>query len=575
MSKAYRINRKSISQKCTPASDVQGQASAQVHPDKIGTCALVLLCSCALFIVYGCGGQHSSSNKKKPAADSNGLGSTIGNLAEVFASDPIPVKGYGLVGGLNGTGSSECPSQIRSYLEKYILQHLSGKKVNINELISSPDTAVVIVEGIIPPAASKNQRFDVRVTALSGTQTTSLEGGWLYGADLFEAQQLGISIKSLASAEGPVYTDTIGPEPSDARTGFCLGGGTVIEEYKINLVLRKPDYRIANQIRNRINERFGYDAAAALTAGSVELRVPTKYSSSKERFLQLVGATYLAETPELVEKRIAANIQKLTGPNKNAGEIALEAIGNVCLPRLSELLNWPDPEVRFRAARCMLYLGDRKGLEVLWGIASDKASPYRVDVIYAVANGASAQDAETLLRRLIQDDDLQVRLAAYEKLIALNDPIASKKMIADSFYLDQIPGPPGQPGKPAIFVSRRNQPRVALFGAPLYCNSSVFIESPDHTITINVPAGQDVATIIRKHPKHPDVIIQLKSSLDLADIIQTLCREPAAPSNEGRPGLGVPYSVLVSLLRQMADSGAVNAQFYAGPLPKTLPIIKK
>ncbi len=95
-----------------------------------------------------------------------------------------------------------------------------------------------------------------------------------------------------------------------------------------------------------------------------------------------------------------------------------------------------------------------------------------------------------------------------------------------------------------------------------------FVETPDGAITINVPAGEKYATIIRKHPKRPDTIIQLKSSLDLADIIETLCREPLTPTAEGGPGLGVPYSTLVGLLNKMVDSGAVQAEFYAGPLPK-------
>jgi flagellar basal body P-ring protein FlgI len=189
-------------------------------------------------------------------------------LSEVFASNATPVRGYALVGGLNGTGSSECPEAVRAYLEKYILQHFAGRKVNINELIASPDTAVVIVEGVIPPAAAKGQRFDVRVTALPSTQTTSLEGGWLYSADLCEARQLGISIKSPASAEGPVYTDSIA-DSADNKTGYVLGGGSALDEYKINLALRQPDYRIASQIRNRINERFGYETATALAPGSI------------------------------------------------------------------------------------------------------------------------------------------------------------------------------------------------------------------------------------------------------------------------------------------------------------------
>ncbi|MGD0598001.1 MAG: flagellar basal body P-ring protein FlgI [Sedimentisphaerales bacterium] len=526
----------------------------------------------SLLAAFGCGGPGRQTAKNKSAADNNGIDDTIGMYAEIFASDAIPISGYGLVGGLNGTGSSECPTQIRTYLQKYILQRLGGAKVNVDDLISSPDTAVVIVEGMIPPAASKNQRFDVRVTALPGTQTTSLEGGWLYGVDLFEARQVGTSIKPLAAAEGPVFTDSAISGSQDPRTGYVLGGGTVVEEYKVNLALRLPDYRIVSQIRNRINERFGYEIAVALAPGSIELRIPTKYLEAKSRFIQLVRATYIVESPELTEKRIMTHIEKLAGSkDKNASEIALEAIGNAAMPKLAALLNSSDPEVRLRAARCMFNLGDQRGRESLWGIATDKKSSYRIEAIDALVNTSAGQDVTSMLQSLLRDDDLSIRLIAYENLVRLRDVTVSRKLIANSFYLDQVT----QTGKPAILVSRRIQPRIALLGSPIYCRSNIFIETQDGTITINVPAGEKYATIIRKHPRRPDTIIQLKSSLDLADVIETLCREPLTPTAQGGPGLGVPYSTLVGLISKMVDSGAVQAEFYAGPLPKTLPNIKK
>jgi hypothetical protein len=525
----------------------------------------------SLLAAFGCGGPGRTA-KNKSAADNNAVNDTIGMYAEIFASDAIPISGYALVGGLNGTGSSECPTQIRTYLQKYILQHLSGAKVNVDDLISSLDTAVVVVEGMIPPAASKNQRFDVRVTALPGTQTTSLEGGWLYGVDLFEARQVGTGIKPLATAEGPVFTDSAIPGSQDPRTGYVLGGGTVVEEYKVNLALRLPDYRIVSQIRNRINERFGNEIAVALAPGSIELRIPTKYLEAKGRFIQLVRATYLVGSPELTEKRIMTHIEKLAGSkDKNASEIALEAIGNAAMPKLAALLNSSDPEVRLRAARCMFNLGDQRGRESLWGIATDKKTSYRLEAIDALVNTSAGQDVTSMLQSLLRDDDLSVRLIAYENLVRLKDVTVSRKLIANSFYLDQVT----QTGKPAILVSRRIQPRIALLGAPLYCRSNIFIETQDRTITINVPAGEKYATIIRKHPRRPDTIIQLKSSLDLADVIETLCREPLTPTAQGGPGLGVPYSTLVGLISKMVDSGAIQAEFYAGPLPKTLPNIKK
>ena len=154
-----------------------------------------------LFII-GCGEPVQVEEPTKIGVDT-----TIGSLAEVFSFESIPVNGYALVGGLRGTGSAQCPPSIRSYLERYILGKLPD--MDIEKLISSNNTAVVSVNGFIPPLASKNERFDVKVTALAGTQTTSLDGGQLWGADLTEARMFGGTPKVSVTAEGPVFINKI------------------------------------------------------------------------------------------------------------------------------------------------------------------------------------------------------------------------------------------------------------------------------------------------------------------------------------------------------------------------------
>ena len=289
-------------------------------------------------------------------------------------------------------------------------------------------------------------------------------------------QQAGTSIKPLATAEGPVFVDSTASDSQDQRVGYVLGGGSVIEEYKVNLTLRLPDYRVVSQIRNRINERFGYETAMALAPGNIELRIPTKYMDAKGRFIQLVRATYLFDSPELTAKRLMTNIEKLAGSkDKNPSEIALEAMGNITAPKLAALLNSSDPEVRLRAARCMFNLGDQRGREALWSMATDKNSPYRIEAINALASTAAGQDATSMFRSLLRDDDLTARLIAYDKLVRLKDAAVSRRLIANSFYLDQVT----EAGKPAILISRRDQACVVILGAPIYCRSNTFVETHD------------------------------------------------------------------------------------------------
>jgi hypothetical protein len=525
-----------------------------------------------VFFIGGCGKPAKTGKEPNEPAAKIDLGDTIGSLAEVFSFELIPVEGYGLVGGLSGTGSSECPDDVREYLKQYILQQLGDDKVNAEELISSHDTAVVVVQGTMPTAVPKNQYFDVRVVALPGTQTTSLEGGWLYGAELKAIGGFGIAMKALATAKGPVFIDTLSPDETNKKIGYILAGGRVLDEYEINLGLRRPDYKTASLICSKLNGRFGTGTARAVSPSQIELKVPAAYKKQKQRFVSIVKAIYLTETPEATRERINTFVKKLAvSEDKYASETALEAIGNESLSKLAALLNSSQEQVRLGAARCMLNLGSDGGLNTLREIASNKDSAYRVEALEAITTSASRNDAIAISRNLLRDSDFNIRLAAYENLRKLDDIAVTQKLIARDFYLEQI----AQTEHKGIFVSRSGQPRIVLFGAPIYCHDNIFIQSADGNITINAPAGQKYVSIIRKHPKRPNVMVQLKSSFELSDIIQTLCEEPLKKTKQEHRGLNVSYAEAITLLKQMSDKGAVEAEFWAGPLPKIDLIIKR
>ena len=518
---------------------------------------LVVLVGC---FMVGCESGSTSGELSMP----EGLGTPIGSLVEVVTPGLIAVEGYGIVGSLRGTGSGDCPANIRTYLEQYILKQLPEQRMDVDKFIASPDTAVVHVYGVMSTSVSKGRHFDVTIAALPGTQTTSLEGGWLYRTDLKQLGRVGLATRILATAEGPVFIDTLDSDGSDKQSGYGLGGGTVLGEYPIGLVLRKPDYKIANAIRNRLNNRFGPETAKAVTSGQIRLDVPARYVKQQERFILIVRTMYLSETAEITQERIKTFIAKLAASeDKEVSEIALEAIGKESLKKLPALLNSSHEEVRLRAARCILNLGSDTGLDTLRVIAMDKDSAYRIAALEAITLGARRNDAAAISRRLLTDEKFEIRLAAYEQLRKLEDVAVIRIPIGRSFYLDQISRIPHK----SIYVSRSGEPRIVLFGSPIFCKENLFIQSANGEITIDSPAGQKYVSVMRKHPTRPTVIGPVKSSLEVGDIIRTLCEEPIRRTEQGREGLGVSYADMIGLLKQMSEKKAFEAPFLAGPLP--------
>lgn len=517
----------------------------------------------AAFLAFGCG--ERTADKGPDELSLEGLGPTIESLGRVVAPQPVKVEGYGLVSGLKGTGSAECPPRIRAYLSRYIRRQLpAGGKVDVDKYIDRPDTAAVLVEGIVPPMTAKGRYFDVLVSALPGTQTTSLEGGWLFETELKPAGSFEVATGIPADAKGPIFTDKLGDVKIDSRIGHVMAGGKVLGEYRMGLVLNKPDHATTNAIRNRIGGRFGRDTARATTAGQIELSVPARYSLDPHRFVLMVRALYLTQEPQLNQRRIGTLVRRLAdSQDKYASEIALEAIGNECLDELSVLLKSPDELVRLHAARCTLNLGGDAGLLTLRQIALDENSAFRFQALASITIGAARNDAAAVAKLLLRDDNFLIRVAAYEQLRELDDTAVAQEQVAGSFYIERIT----QTQKKVIFVARAGQPRVVLFGTPILCRGNIFLGSADGNITINAPSGAEYVTIIRKHPKRPDVITQLKSSFEVGEIVRTLCDEPPKEDEGGRGGLGVSYADAIVLLKQMCDKGAVQAEFFAGPMP--------
>lgn len=306
----------------------------------------IIIVAVLIFLLIGCEGQKKKSKKEKIAEpNQEQFDKTIGELVEAFAFNPIPVKGIGLVVGLIGTGSSECPPAVRDYLRQYILAQVGQKQaINPDALINSKNTAVVLVEGFIPPAAVVQDSFDVRVQALPNTQTTSLEGGRLYTTDLKLVSRIEEAItasKTLALAAGTVYIDNIASDKPDQRTGYVLGGGKVLQEHPIMLAILNPDFRTAAIIRDRINARFNRDTANAASESIIYLNLPEKFKDRKVRFIELVQSLYIGKTAQSDTSHINGLIEKLksTPPEeKEKAETGLEAIGKPVADKLLPLL---------------------------------------------------------------------------------------------------------------------------------------------------------------------------------------------------------------------------------------------
>jgi hypothetical protein len=334
-----------------------------------------------------------------------------------------------------------------------------------------------------------------------------------------------------------------------------------MNDSQVLLALFRADYLVANAIRNRINERFGPDTARAVLPNEIDLNIPAKFRYDKERFLSMVESLSMNTNSFAQQRRIKTLAAALAaGADKEGAEIALAAIGKPTISELRKLAKSNDEAVRFHSARCMLHAGDDSAISILAGIANNKSSSRRIEAIETIGANARKNDAIPVLAPLLSDEDFSVRYASYTQLRMLEDISIKQRLIGTDFFVDNVLCS----GPKIVYASRRDAGRIVLFGSPVECEKNIFVESPGKQVTINSTAGQDFITVMRQHATQPRLVGSLKCGFDLADVIQTICGYSREGSAKSRPGLSVPYSELVPLLKQMCRQGAIKADFRVG-----------
>jgi hypothetical protein len=513
-------------------------------------------------IVLGLISCDKSEKKEELTEEKINLDITVGELARFAPVIPVPVRGYGIVAGLWGTGSSECPPELRPQLEKDIWHRIpNAKSGEINRFITDMDTAVVEIIGVVPPMAATQERFDIEVKPLAKTQTTSLRGGSLYTVELKELSRMSSLdqyTKSIGSAEGQIFTYQ--NETTKETNYYIFGGGTAFLNSTISMVLNQSNYLTAMIIRNRLNERFGSNTASAVSPQEIQVSIPTRYLRQKLRFLSMIQLLYLSEDDTLRKRRIEMLSSQLAEPQKAAAaEIALEAIGRPAIRHLSELLNHPEVNVRFFAARCMMNIGDNRGLQVIRDVAFDPKSQYRIAAIESLSR-AKLKDAEPILSKLLAEDNLDVRLSAYEQLISLNSILVKRIPVGENFFVDLI----SCSGPKIIYAYRKDNARIAIFGYPVTCRKNLFLDMDQ--VLINSQPEHKYISVSRRHPVRAKLIGPLKCGYSVEDVIRTLGYSPETDAKYLWTGLGISYSEILTIVETMCRENMIPATFVAGPV---------
>ena len=298
--------------------------------------------------------------------------------------------------------------------------------------------------------------------------------------------------------------------------------------------------------------------ADATSPSFVRIHIPPKYAKDQAHFLSLVRALFLSRDPAFVVVRAAALAEEIVKPDAPHAliSVAFESLRRPALPELNRLYTHELDYVSFYAAAAGIRLEDHIASDAMAIHAEDPDCTFRFPAIRAMGQARGMAGARQTLRRLLDDEDPRVRIAAYEQLVELGDrAIITHKVGRDNFYLDLVP----TVGKPFIYAKRSGKRRIGLFGINIRCGPPVFYASPDGAIIINAAIGAPHIDLIRagrNGTTSPPVPVRT----DCAAMIRLMGTD-ARVEGDKVIGLGLDYSAIARALYHLAQDGSISAEF--------------
>jgi flagellar basal body P-ring protein FlgI len=515
----------------------------------------------ALLTLPGCAATNLRSQSPEGVADVlEARTKLVGEVARPFGDQPVPIEAIALITCLDNTGDDPAPSPQRAAL-LHELQTIGVQ--HPNQLLAAPSTAMVMVRGFLPPGVQKGDKFDLEVRVPPQSETMSLRGGWLMECRLREMAVLGGAVReghAWAIGEGAVLVDPSANGEQDRALltrGKVLGGGTALRSRDIGLYISPDDksVRLAAQIGQAINRRFHtfhrgikQGVASPKTDERIDLKIHPRYKDNLARYIRVVRAIPIKETPAEQSLRIGLLERQLLDPITAAtAALRLEAIGKEAVDALVKGIESNDPEVRFYAAEALAYLDDSRAAAPLAKAAREEPA-FRAFALAALSSMADMAAHDELMA-LLEVPSSETRYGAFRALWAMNpnDPMIRGENLGGQFGYHVL----NTNGPPMVHVTRSYRPEVVVFGHEQTLVAPFVLEA-GKSILVKGVAGK--VTVSRFAVNQPDQKREVSTKLD--DVIRAIVE------------LGGTYPDVVQALQHAKTCGALTARFEVDALPE-------
>lgn len=491
----------------------------------------------------------------------NNRGRLVQDLARPENLHAAKIEGATLVRGLAGTGADEPPSTYQQLVLQDLQRDVDQKRTAKSQ-IASLDTAIVLLETIVPPGARVGDRLDVTLKLQPGSEATSVQGGYVRDAELYQYMAADVIRRGykLGVVDGYVTLDpdlVANKSPVAYKQGKIVGGAVVSRSRPIWLELKENERSpgIAKQVEDVVNKRFSYTksgyagkkkvAEAKAGATRINLEVPEEYRDNIVRYVNVVCAISFFETDDELNERIdRLAVQLLEPKTSEFASIQLEAIG----PRNAKVLDAirkgmesADPTVRFNSAITSAYFNERpdrqKTARILAEFAANDVERRPASLATLGVCMKTSFDVDAELRKLLAAPENETRYGAFRALWTRNpsDYMIQGENLANQFAYHSL----NCGGTPFAHVAMSDRPEIVLFNADqIFLQGEIYIEA-NPRLTIRTD-GDEI--VVKKYETSDGVNEQRRVGFKVDETIRAIVE------------IGGSYSDVVSFLTQ-AKSG--------------------
>ncbi|MFM1890615.1 MAG: hypothetical protein RLZZ565_1372, partial [Planctomycetota bacterium] len=231
------------------------------------------------------------------------------------------------------------------------------------------------------------------------------------------------------------------------------------------------------------------------------------------------------------------------------------AIGPKAVPVFQDLYDYPEDGPRLAAIEAGAYLGDPMVVPHLVVMSQEGGVDDRLRAIDLLSKLGTDPRIDLALRPLLDADNVDIRLAAFETLAKRLDPIVETYSIDGKFRLQVVPSK-----QPMLYVSQTGEPTLVVFDENNEIARPITFSTWSNRLMVRGDGANPTLSVYYKQPG-PDPAVVLDAPYALPEFVAFLAhgRTPESPL----PGLGLTYSETIGALHAIWRDGGFAGGFKA------------